>query len=152
VQERARVREIEDEEWRHRHLVGEMLAKLKAQPRRSREWRAQAIGRTLGFLCRVSGWFAPMYGAGKLESRNIREYETAARHARDANHGEFIECLLDMAEVEWEHERYFRSKVADHRWASFIGLWPEPQPKRSIRLAFAREAPLVRTTSLRIKS
>ena len=60
------------------------------------------------------GWFAPMYGAGRLESRNIREYETAARYARDCGREEFIDCLLTMAEVEWEHEYYFRSRVLVH--------------------------------------
>ena len=38
--ERARIRQIEDEEWHHRRLVGEMLQKLGAAPSRARELRA----------------------------------------------------------------------------------------------------------------
>src|SRR3982751_6082174 len=76
---RTRIREIENEEWHHRRLVGEMLAQLGRKPGRIREVRAFLIGRTLGALCHVTGWLAPMYGAGKLERRNIKEYETAAR-------------------------------------------------------------------------
>jgi rubrerythrin len=137
-EQRERIRAIEDEEWHHRSLVGEILAQLGARPVRFRELRCRAVGRTLGFLCRVSGWFVPMYGAGRLESRNIREYEAAAAHARDAGCGEFIECLLCMAEVEWEHESYFRALVEGHRWSRLVAVWPAPARKESIRTEFAR--------------
>src|SRR5882762_10231184 len=108
--ERIRINQIENEEWHHRELVGEMLAGLGAAPNERREIRALLIGRALGLLCHVMGWLAPMYGAGRLESRNIGEYETAARHARDCGREDLIDCLLTMAEVEWEHEHYFRSR------------------------------------------
>ena len=68
-----RVRAIEAEEWDHRSLVGDMLTELGAGPLGVREARAAIIGRVLGFLCHITGWLAPMYGAGKLESKNIRE-------------------------------------------------------------------------------
>ena len=113
--DRAQVKKIEDEEWHHRKLVGEMLQSLGAGPNKRRELRATIVGRTLGLLCHVTGWFAPMYGAGRLESRNIVEYETAARYARECGRTDLIDCLLTMAEVEWEHERYFRSCVLRHR-------------------------------------
>jgi rubrerythrin len=135
--ERARIRQIENEELHHRHLVGEMLDKLQTRPSRVRELRAAIVGRLLGFLCHLTGWLAPMYGAGRLESRNIREYETAARYARDAGHGELVDCLLTMAEVEWEHENYFRSCVLRHSFGRRLLLWPEPPPRESIRQSFA---------------
>ena len=81
-----------------------------------------------------------MFGAGRLESRNIREYETAARYARDCGRHDLVECLLTMAEVEWDHERYFRSKVLSHRWARRLPLWPEPAPKNTIREGFHQGA------------
>lgn len=139
VDERAHIRQIEEEEWHHRELVGEMLAKLEAKPSKQRESRSLLLGRALGFLCHVMGWFAPMYGAGRLESRNIREYETAARYARDCGHEEFIDCLLTMAEVEWEHEYYFRSRVLVHSFGKKLTLWPSPPPKETIRESFTRE-------------
>jgi hypothetical protein len=80
-----------------------------------------------------------MYGAGKLESRNIHEYEMAARYAIRSGHVEYVDCLLTMAEVEWEHEKYFRGCVESHRWASRIRLWPAPAPKESIRGRFKSE-------------
>lgn len=138
--ERERIKQIENEEWHHRELVGEMLAKLGAHPSRQRELRSWLIGRALGVLCHLMGWLAPMYGAGRLESRNIREYETAARHARDCGHDEFTYCLLTMAEVEWEHEYYFRSRVLLHSFGRRLSLWPAPPPKETIRESFAREA------------
>jgi rubrerythrin len=137
-EERRRVREIEEEEWHHRRLVGEMLGKLGAAPARAREWRALVIGRVLGALCRVAGWYAPMYGAGRLESRNVREYEDAARCATLCGRDEFVECLLTMAEVEWEHERYFREKVLSHRLTRLLGIWPAMPPKPTIREPYGR--------------
>ena len=61
--ERDQVRRIEEDEWHHRRLVGGILSGLGARPRKRREARAWMIGRTLGVLCHVSGWFLPMYGA-----------------------------------------------------------------------------------------
>src|SRR6266702_2900522 len=134
--ERESIRAIENDEWRHRRFVGEMLAGLGAQPSERREVRAAIIGRTLGFLCHVSGWLAPMYGAGKLESRNVKEYETAARHARDCGCVNLIDCLLEMAEVEWDHELYFRSRVLSHSLGRRLPLWPQPAPRETIRVAY----------------
>lgn len=137
--ERTRIEQIENEEWHHRELVGGMLQTLHAKPDRARELRALLIGRVLGLLCHVTGWLAPMYGAGRLESRNIREYETAARYAIESGHEEFVDCLLTMAEVEWEHEKYFRSRVLIHRLGRRLTLWPEPPAKETIRQSFAGE-------------
>jgi hypothetical protein len=136
---RARIRSIEQEEWQHRREVGAMLAALGAPVSRAREARAAAIGRTLGVLCHVMGRLAPMYGAGRLESRNIREYEAAARHARDCGREAWVDCLLTMAEVEWEHERYFRERVLGLALGRRLPLWPAPPPRASIRARFAAE-------------
>lgn len=131
--ERERIRVIESEEWHHRELVLGLLQQLGAKPNRLREAIFWSLGRTLGALCHVSGWFLPMYGAGKLERHNIVEYEEAAVYAAECGHPEMIECLLTMAEVEWEHERYFRERVAGHRLLRLIPLWDAPPPKSAIR-------------------
>ena len=131
--ERARVKVIEEEELHHRTLVGEMLQSLDAEPDRRRELRATVVGKVLGFLCHLSGWLAPMYGAGRLESKNIVEYETAARYARDCGRTEFVDCLLTMAEVEWEHEAFFRSCVVRHWLGKRLTIWPVPPPKETIQ-------------------
>ena len=139
AEERERIAAIEEEEWHHRRLVGEILKELGAAPNTKRETRAAVIGRTLGALCHLSGWFFPMYGAGKLESRNIREYESAARYAIRCGQSQYVDCLLTMAEVEWEHEHYFRLKVLSHRLGRLLPIWPEPPPKPVIRTSFAEE-------------
>ena len=131
--ERERIRTIEAEEWLHRQQVGDILIRLEAGPSRAREFAFSVIGRTLGPLCAISGWLAPMYGAGFLESRNIVEYEVAAELATMSGHVEIVECLLEMAEVEWEHERYFRERVQSHRLARFLPIWKTPPPKSEIR-------------------
>lgn len=151
--ERRRIGEIEADELRHRAALAGMLEQLGERPSRAREARARLIGRTLALLCRVSGWYVPMYGAGRLERGNIREYERAARHARDCGEARWIECLLEMAEVEWEHERYFREKVEHRRRtarvpARWLGPWPSPPPKASIRESFARETVAARGEAL----
>lgn len=139
--ERAEIRRIEEQELEHRERVGEMLRELGSGPDRGRELRATCIGRVLGALCHVSGWLLPMYGAGKLESRNVREYETAARLALAAGRGEWVDCLLAMAEVEWDHERYFRGRVESHWLGRRLPLWAAPPPRDRIRASFARELP-----------
>jgi rubrerythrin len=138
--ERVRIKQIEDEEWHHRELVGQMLTSLNATSIRQREVRSLIIGRALGLLCHLVGWLAPMYGAGRLESRNIREYEAAARYARECGRGDLTDCLLMMAEVEWEHEYYFRSRILLHLLGSRLPLWPPPAPKERIRDSFMSEA------------
>jgi demethoxyubiquinone hydroxylase (CLK1/Coq7/Cat5 family) len=143
--ESARIREIESEEWHHRDLVGEFLSQLGRRPSPARERRAWVIGRVLGALCHLTGRLLPMYGAGRLESRNIKEYEDAARYAARSDNAEMVDCLLAMAEVEWEHEHYFRSRVLVHRCARWIPMWPVPPPKEAIRTSFDSEFPLLRS-------
>jgi demethoxyubiquinone hydroxylase (CLK1/Coq7/Cat5 family) len=113
--EKERIREIEEEEWDHRRRVGEWLAKLDAAPRPFRESVFWTIGRTLGLTCYFSGWFMPMYFAGRLESQNSIEYEDAAVFARELDMQDCVDDLLDMARVELEHEVFFREVVAGHR-------------------------------------
>ena len=137
--EREAIHTVEEDEWRHRKVIGEMLGQLGASPKSHREVRATIVGRTLGVLCHVMGWLVPMYGAGKLESRNVREYETAARYARDCGQLGFVECLLEMAEVEWDHEHYFRSCVLKHALGRRLPLWPAPPPKETIRRSYENE-------------
>lgn len=122
-----------------------MLSGLGAKPNQAREVRATIIGRTLGLLCHVTGWLAPMYGAGKLESRNIVEYETAARYARDCGHVELVDCLLEMAEVEWEHEKYFRGCVLSHALGRRLPIWRQPAPKEAIRISFRDDRPVIQS-------
>lgn len=136
---RRRIAEIEQEELHHRACVGAMLAQLDAAPDSKQERRATIIGKTLGALCHVSGKLAPAWGAGKLERKNIVEYENAARVAAQAGLDQFIDDLLAMAEVEWEHELFFRQAVLGRRLGRLLPIWSAPPPKAEIRASFERD-------------
>lgn len=101
------VLEIEQDEWVHRRMVGALLAKLSARPSRVREIRAAVVGHTLSFLCAWSGWFLPMFFAGKLETKNVREYDRAAHWAGQLGLTDFLPDLAEMAQVEVRHEKFF---------------------------------------------
>ena len=113
--EKRRIKEIEAEEWDHRRRVGAWLEILDAKPNPIREKIFWVIGRTLGATCFLSGWFMPMYFAGRLESQNSVEYDDAAGFARELEMNDCVNDLLDMARVEVEHEEFFRDVVTGHR-------------------------------------
>jgi demethoxyubiquinone hydroxylase (CLK1/Coq7/Cat5 family) len=131
-EEAREVLAISGEEREHRSGVRRMLEELGAVPAAWREALFWVIGAALGRLCGLSGWLAPMYAAGWLESGNIREYEEAAGLAIATARSHLAPELLRMAEVEWEHERYFRKKVMGNRAGRFLPLWTPPPPKESI--------------------
>ena len=131
--EKAEIETIRDEELHHRRLVRDLLTQLGAKPNPIREAVFFLIGNSIAFLCHIGGWFIPMYGAGRLERSNIVEYEEAAVYASRCGHAEMIDCLLSMAEVEWEHEKYFREKVEGHVLLRVMKVWPVPPAKEEIR-------------------
>lgn len=134
--ERDEITAIKDQEIDHRVRVRAMLDVLGVAPDARRERRLRRIGRTVSAFCHVGGWFGPMYGAAKLEHKNVGEYGRAAHFAMQAGHPELVDDLVDMAEVEWDHELYFRSKAASHWLWRFFPKWEPPPPRDSIRHAF----------------
>ncbi len=114
-QEKSRIKQIEKEEWEHRAGIRKWLTVLNSEPRKMREAVFWTIGRSLGVLCYVSGWFFPMYFAGRLESQNTQEYKDAAEFALELGMDECVEELLEMSAKELEHEIYFSETVATHR-------------------------------------
>ena len=134
--ERLEVRRIEEDELHHRARIIEMLANLGAEPLPALERRLRRIGRVIAALCRIGGWFIPMYGAGRLEYTNIAEYERAARHAWLSDNRKLVDELLGWAEVEWDHEKYFRDKVNSHFLRHLVPMRKSPPPRESIRSSF----------------
>lgn len=132
-QEKAAIFQIEIDELLHRQCVGKMLIQLGAAPRPWLEFKMNLIGKTIGLLCHFGGWFMPMYGAGRLERDNIDEYIHAADYANRCGCPEMIPDLLHMAELEWEHERYFREKINSHWLSGWFPSWPNPGPKSDLR-------------------
>lgn len=131
--EKKEILEIRDEELHHRQRLKEMLIELGEKPRLSRELLMSCIGLTIGFLCLFGGWFIPMYGAGKLESGNIFEYEVAARLAVQADCERWVSELLEFGEIEWDHELYFRGKAQTHFMYKIFPKWTIPDQKSFIR-------------------
>ncbi|MCY7376520.1 MAG: ferritin-like domain-containing protein [Pyrinomonadaceae bacterium] len=113
--ERQRIKQIEAEEWTHRENVARWLEKFGAKPNRWREKIFWTIGRSLGLTCYVSGWFFPMYFAGRLESQNVQEYVDAAEFAKEIEMPDCFEEMMEMSRIEGEHEIFFRQTVTGHR-------------------------------------
>ena len=134
--ERADIQRIQREEIEHRECVGRMLADLGAEPAPIRERVMAAIGGTLGRLCGLTGWLLPMLGAAILETKNVKEYDDAVTFARDCGALHMVEPLQRMADVELEHERWFKARVRSHRFGRHLPLPP------STRLEAARESPI----------
>ncbi len=134
--EKQEIESIREEEIEHRQRVGEMLAELGSDPSRLREIMLTIIGRSISILCYIGGWFIPMYGAGKLEHQNIVEYEHAARHAMEAGYIHFVDDLITMAEIEWDHELYFRSKASSNWLWKVFPNWSLTPPRAAIRKSF----------------
>jgi hypothetical protein len=132
--ERTMIRKLELEELAHRVGLARMLETLDAEPHARRERLMTVIGRVAGAGCFVTGWYGPMYGAGRIEHRNVWEYVHAATYARECGHAEMVEELLTMAEVEWDHENYFRSQVEGHWLRRILRPWPQLPPRADLRI------------------
>lgn len=134
--ERDMLRRVLIDEIQHRRVVRRLLHTLGAAGDARRERKMRRIGLAIGAFCQVGGWYAPMYGAGKLERGNIVEYEVAARLAHLAGHVEMVDRLLHLAEVEWDHERLFRNAAARHWLWKVSPKWPDTEPRERIRASF----------------
>jgi demethoxyubiquinone hydroxylase (CLK1/Coq7/Cat5 family) len=113
--EKTEIKKIEEEEWLHRRNIDRWLEFFDAKPRPLREKIFWTIGRTLGATCFLSGWFMPMYFAGRLESQNVQEYAEAAKYARELEMPDCAAEMIEMSDVEQRHEDFFKQVVQGHR-------------------------------------
>ncbi len=134
--EKNEILKIYKDELHHRQQLKKFLQQLNSQPRLFREIQMWLIGAFIAVLSYFGTWLIPMYGAGRLERSNIGEYEVAARLALIAGEISLIDELLHFAEIEWDHEFYFRKKVESHPFSRWILLWDEPKPRIEIRTSF----------------
>lgn len=130
--ERDHITRIGAEETAHRQRVGEMLTDLGGTPSAMREVIFFCIGRTISALCHVIGWYAAMYGAGWIERSNIQEYVDAAVFACEAGRQDLADELLAMAQVEWDHEQWFRAKVLGHWMRHVLPVWGAPPTRDAL--------------------
>lgn len=132
--DRTEVRRIEGAEWHHRAMVADLLRELGVRPRFGRELLMGAIGRFFGALCFVSGYFGPMYAAGRLEAMNVTQYVDARHAAERLGLDGFLDRLDEMIAEEERHEQWFGDRVRGH-WllpvtSRVLGWTPGP-PKPS---------------------
>jgi hypothetical protein len=88
-----------------------------------------ATGRFFGLLCFVTGWFGPMYAAGRLEAMNVDQYRQARDLAAGLGLGGPAGELEAMRVEEVRHEEWFGDRVRDHRLlpiARFFLGWSPP--------------------------
>ncbi len=112
--ERQDIRRIEMDEWHHRASLLKMLDELGAKPVAWRDLMMRAIGSVIFLACFFSGWYMPMYFAGRLEQANIKEYEEAAYHASGLGLEQYAAIIKVFAQKEVEHEQYFFNLIAKH--------------------------------------
>jgi len=112
--ERQDIHRIELDEWHHRASLLKMLYELEAKPVAWRDLMMRSLGSIIFLACFFSGWYMPMYFAGRLEKANIHEYEEAAFHANSLGLSQYEATIKVFAQKEVEHEQYFFNMIANH--------------------------------------
>lgn len=115
-QAKARVKQIENDEWDHRRHVREIMRRHDIRVSRGFEIRYYVIGKIIAASCYVIGWFMPYFFAGRLESGNVCEYFVMMRYFRSLGIREHDAILYEMGMKEKEHELYFLEQIKHSRW------------------------------------
>jgi len=113
--EKAAIRQIELDEWRHRESVLAIMRQYGIAPSRYYEIKYHVLGKIIAASCYVIGWFMPYYFAGRLESGNVCEYFIMMRYFNELEITEHDEVLYEMAIKEKEHEVYFQKSLEHNR-------------------------------------
>ena len=117
---KARVKEIENDEWDHRRHVLAIMRQHEIPISRSFEVRYYLIGKIISASCYVIGWFMPYFFAGKLESGNVCEYFVMMHYFHALGIREHDTVLYEMGMKEKEHEVYFLQQIKDSRLLPFF--------------------------------
>jgi demethoxyubiquinone hydroxylase (CLK1/Coq7/Cat5 family) len=109
------IRQIEQDEWRHRDAVLAIMRQYDIAPSRWLEIQFFLIGRVLSISCHLIGWFMPYYFAGRLESGNVCEYFIMQQYFHELGITTHDELLHEMGIKEKEHEVYFQKSLEKSR-------------------------------------
>ena len=112
---KAAVRQIEEDEWKHRENVLGLMRRYEVPVSRWLEVKLHIIGRVISASCHVIGRFMPFFFAGKLESGNVCEYFVMMRHFHTLGIREHDAMLYEMGMKEKEHEVYFLEQIRKDR-------------------------------------
>ncbi len=108
---KAAVKQIEDDEWKHRENILGLMQRYGVPVSRWCEVRFWIIGKIISAGCHVIGRFMPFFFAGKLESGNVCEYFVMMRHFHSLGIREHDAMLYEMGMKEKEHEVYFLDQI-----------------------------------------
>jgi hypothetical protein len=126
AEQKAAIRQIELDEWGHRHEVLGIMQHYGIPVSRYYELRFHLIGRTISGACYVIGWFMPYYFAGRLESGNVCEYFRLMHYFHELGITEHDQALYDMGIREKEHEVYFLERIKNRKalaWFERLFAW-----------------------------
>lgn len=113
--EKAAIRQIELDEWRHRETVLSIMQQYDIPPSRYYEIKFHVFGKIISASCYVIGWFMPYYFAGRLESGNVCEYFIMMRYFNELEITAHDDVLYEMGIKEKEHEIYFQKALQNSR-------------------------------------
>jgi hypothetical protein len=114
-EQKAAIRQIEIDEWNHRHEVLSIMQRYNVPISKYYEFRFHIIGKVISYSCYVIGWFMPFYFAGKLESGNVCEYFRMMHYFHEIGIKDHDKILYDMGIKEKEHEMYFLGKISKNK-------------------------------------
>jgi len=118
--DKAAIRQIELDEWGHRHEVLTIMQQYGVPVSRYYEFRFHVIGKVISGSCYVIGWFMPFYFAGRLESGNVCEYFRMMHYFHELDIREHDPLLYAMGIKEKEHEVYFLGKIKNRKLLPFF--------------------------------
>lgn len=107
--QREMIRFIQKEELEHIRALDLMLYILRAAPNQRRDTVFTVIGKTLGYLCKWTGYFMPMWGAMFMEKIGVSSYKEMSIEASKLQWHDFAVQLGEMHQTELDHEEYFKS-------------------------------------------
>jgi len=110
-EDKAAVRQIEDDEWGHRKNVLSIMQRYDIPISQYYEIKFHIIGRIISLSCYFIGWFMPYFFAGKLESGNVCEYFVMMHHFHSLGIRDHDEILYEMGMKEKDHEIYFLNQI-----------------------------------------
>lgn len=119
-QDKIAIRQIEVDEWGHRHEVLAIMEQYGIPVSRWYELRFHVIGKVISGSCYVIGWFMPFYFAGRLESGNVCEYFRLMHYFHELGITKHDQMLYDMGVREKEHEVYFLERIKNRKLLAFF--------------------------------
>ena len=120
LEDKAAVKQIEDDEWGHRKNVLVIMQKYEIPISKYYEIKFHLIGRIISASCHVIGWFMPYFFAGRLESGNVCEYFVMMQYFHSLGIREHDEILYEMGMKEKDHEIYFLNQIKTSKLLPFF--------------------------------